>query len=101
MPAIAGTGLTATDGVLAADAVSGNIVESDIQVENESATCDGVEVDFELSNTPLSASLDVYLNGLRQEDGSGKDYTVAGTTVTFATAPDTGDILVIRYIIDN
>jgi len=99
--AIAGTGLTATDGVLAADAVSGNIVESDIQVENESANCDGVEVDFELSNTPLSASIQVFLNGLIQEDGSGKDYNVAGTTVTFNVAPETNDILLVHYIIDN
>jgi hypothetical protein len=99
--AIAGTGITATDGVLSAEAVANNIVEGDIQVENKSATCDDVEVDFTLSNTPIANSLQVFLNGLMQEEGSGKDYTVDGTTVTFAIAPETNDILIIHYIIDN
>ena len=99
--AIAGTGLTATDGVLAADAVANNIVEGDIQFENESANCDSTEVAFTLSNTPIANSLQVYLNGLLQEVGEGNDYTIAGTTVTFVTAPDTGDLLLCHYISDN
>lgn len=99
--AIAGSGITATDGVLSADAVAGAVLESDIQVENESANCNGATTDFTLSNTPLAASIQVFLNGLMQEDGSGKDYTVAGTTVSFVTAPETNDILIIHYIIDN
>lgn len=99
--AMAGTGITATNGVLAADAVANNIVEGDISVENESANCNGSTTAFTLSATPLASSLDVYLNGLRLEEGSGKDFTWSATTVTFATAPATGDILIIRYIIDN
>ncbi len=99
--AIAGTGLTATNGVLSADSVADNIVEGDIQVENESANCNGSTTVFTLSNTPISNSLQVFLNGLLQEEGSGKDYTWSATTVTFATAPLTNDILLIYYIIDN
>lgn len=99
--AIAGSGLTATNGVLSVDSITNNIVEDDIQLENESANCNGVTVAFTLSNTPLANSLQVYLNGLLQEEGSGKDYTWSGTTVTFATAPASGDILLIHYVIDN
>jgi len=99
--AIAGTGLTATNGVLAADAVADNIIESDIQFEDESATCDGIEVNFTLSNTPVANSLQVFLNGLLQQEGSGKDYYLVGTTVTFTTAPLTNDILLIHYITNN
>lgn len=99
--AIAGSGLTATAGVLSVDAVAGGIVEGDFVAENESANCNGVTTDFTLDNTPVTASVAVYLNGLFQEVGSGKDYTLAGTTVTFAVAPLTGDILIILYVINN
>lgn len=101
MTAVAGSGITATAGVLSVDAVADNIVEDDIQLENESANCDSIEVAFTLSNTPIANSLQVFLNGIIQEEGSGKDYTYAGTTVTFSVAPETGDILLIHYITDN
>ena len=74
------------------------VAESDILVENESANCDGIEVAFTLAVTPIVNSVDVFLNGLYQEEGSGKDFTLSGTTITFAIAPETGDILIIRYI---
>lgn len=99
--AIAGTGLTATAGVLSVDAITDNIVEGDIQFEDESANCNGVTVNFTLSNTPITNSVQVFLNGLLQQEGSGKDYTLTGTTVAFVTAPETGDLLLIHYIINN
>jgi len=74
------------------------VADSDIKVENESANCNGVTVAFNISSSPIANSVQVYLNGLLQEDGSGKDYTISGTTITFATAPETGDILIIHYI---
>ncbi|MHA1787845.1 MAG: hypothetical protein ACTSXT_01330 [Candidatus Helarchaeota archaeon] len=99
--AMAGSGLTATNGVLSVDSIANNIVEGDLAFEDESATCDGVETEFTLSDTPLANSVQVFLNGLLQQEGSGKDYTIAGTTITFATAPESGDILLVYYIIDN
>jgi len=77
------------------------IEESEIHQENESSNCDDVTVDFSLDNAPVVNSVQVYLNGLLQEEGSGKDYVLHGAnnqTVTFATAPETGDILIIHYI---
>lgn len=75
--------------------------ESEILVEDESANCDGNETDFALASEPVTNSVQVFLNGLLQQEGSGKDYTLGGTgnkTVTFVTAPESGDILLIHYI---
>ncbi len=77
------------------------VVEGDIQKENESVNCNGATTVFTLSNTPVDASVQVYLNGLLQEEGSGKDYTHSGTSITFVDAPLTGDILLVHYIINN
>ena len=79
---------------IATDAVA----DSDVKVENESANCNGVTTDFTLDSSPIVNSVQVYLNGLLQEEGSGKDYTLSGTTVSFATAPESGDILILHYI---
>lgn len=99
--AMAGTGLTATDGVLSVDSISDNIVDSDIKFENQSALCNGATVAFTLAFTPIVNSVQVYLNGLLQEEGSGKDYGLSGTTVTFVTAPVTNDILLFHYILND
>ena len=99
--AIAGSGITATAGVLSADAVADMVADADIQMENESANCDGSTTAFTLSSLPLEMSVQVYLNGLLQESGSGKDYLWDTTTITFATAPISGDILIVHYIIND
>ena len=95
---IAGTGLTASAGVLSADGVTDNIIEADILFEDESANTNGSAVAFTLSSTPVTTSVQVFLNGLLQQPGSGKDYTLSGTTITFATAPASDSLLLIHYI---
>lgn len=53
---------------------------------------------YTLSQTPTSvASVVVYLNGLAQIQGSGKDYTISGTTITFVAAPETAQNLIVNY----
>ena len=99
--AMAGSGLTATAGVLSVDAITANIIESDIQKEDESANCNSSNVEFTLTSTPLANSLMVFLNGQLQIEGSGKNFTISATTITFATAPLTNDTLIFHYIIDN
>jgi len=66
--------------------------------EAPSGAIDGVNTTFTLSSSPLSNSLSVYLNGLYQEEGAGKDYTLSGTTITFNTAPESGSILLVHYL---
>jgi hypothetical protein len=74
------------------------VSDDDVKFQNESASCDSIETDFTLDFTPVVNSVQIYLNGLIQEEGSGKDYTLSGTTVSFAIAPETDDILLIHYI---
>lgn len=105
--AIAGSGITATNGILSADSVTDNIVESDISQDNFSAITNGVLTDFDLTSIPLTASLQVYINGVYQEEGSGKDYELnpdSGDTKTIRINGDvlaTGEKLIAHYIIDN
>ena len=78
--------------------------ESDFVLDNQSANCNGATVDFTLANAPIIASVQVYLNGLLQEEGSGKDYVLHGVsdkTITFATAPESLDLLIIPYVKNN
>ena len=74
------------------------VLDTDIKYENESSNCNGIETDFTLDSTPVENSVQVYLNGIIQEEGTGKDYSLTGTTVSFSLAPESGDILLIHYI---
>jgi hypothetical protein len=52
---------------------------------------------FTLANTPIAGTEQVFLNGLLQEPGAGNDYTISGVTITYLTAPVTGDRLRVTY----
>ena len=79
------------------------VQNDDITKENLSSEIDesGYAGEHTLSNTPVANSVQVFLNGLMQEEGSGKDYTLDGTTVTFSTQPESGDILIVHYIVSD
>lgn len=82
---LADTGVT--NGKLAANAVTGGKVAFISQTVTE--TPDDVTVNFTMSHTPTAASLLVFVRGVRQRPTT--DYTFSGTTLTFTTAPATGD----------
>lgn len=63
--------------------------------ETPSGTVNGSNTAFTLAATPATGSVKVYLNGLRQTLTT--DYTVSGSTITFVTAPLTGDIIRVDY----
>jgi flagellar hook protein FlgE len=69
-------------------------------VHNEvpSGTVDGANAAFTLANTPTVGSVQVFLNGLLQKPGVGKDYTVSAATITFVAAPLTGDLILAHYM---
>lgn len=55
-------------------------------------TADSATVAFTLSNAVANENeLEVFVNNVRQEPGSGKAYTASGTTLTMTEAPNTGD----------
>jgi len=58
---------------------------------------DDVTSSYTLSNTPLNNTLQLFWNGLLQEEGIGKDYTISGKVITFSSTPVLGDTLIIYY----
>tara|TARA_A100001011_G_scaffold399384_1_gene507747 strand:- start:1258 stop:2082 length:825 start_codon:yes stop_codon:yes gene_type:complete len=55
-------------------------------------TADSATVAFTLSQSVANENeLEVFVNNVRQEPGSGKAYTASGTTLTMTEAPNTGD----------
>ncbi len=105
--AIAGSGVTATDGVLSVSAAADAIVEGDIQQDDFTASLNGALVDFTLTDIPLVKSLQVFINGGYAIEGSGKDYELnpdSGQTKVIRIAGDVlvaGERLFVHYIIDN
>lgn len=77
------------------------VKEADVIVnEIPAGLINSINTAYTLANTPVSTTVAVYLNGLRQAPG-GLDYTLAGTTITFVKAPRTNSDLYVDYIIDN
>ncbi len=68
-----------------------------ITYETPSGTVNGSNVTFTLANTPVAGTERVYQNGVRLEPGAGNDYTISTATITFATAPATGDKVRVDY----
>jgi hypothetical protein len=65
--------------------------------ETPTGLINGSNVTYTLSATPVAGSEHVYLNGILQEDGAGNDYTISGGTITYETAPETGDVLRVSF----
>jgi len=99
-----------TDGYyLKWNASAGKMEWSDIDVDavqdsdvvcNEipAGSINSVNTVFTLANSPVAGTVTVYLNGLYQAPGVGKDYTISGKTITFAKAPRTNSELYVCYI---
>ena len=65
----------------------------------DSFTGDGSATTFTLSETPYSASaLLVSIDGVVQKPGSGANYTVSGSTLTFTSAPATSQEIEARHL---
>jgi len=63
--------------------------------ETPTGDIDDINTDFVLANTPVSGSVKVFLNGIRQTVTT--DYTISGATITFVTPPTSGDIILTDY----
>lgn len=56
---------------------------------------DGSTVDYDLSETPTSGSVKVYVDGALQTLTT--DYTISGKTITFVSAPASGEKIAMTY----
>jgi hypothetical protein len=88
------TGGTALEYATLSDAVG--ILESAVAVEDLTGNADTSLV---LADSPVANSVQLYINGLLQEEGSGKDYTIADDTITLAVATEADDIIIVHYIV--
>jgi len=55
-------------------------------------------VNYSLPSLPIMETVQVFINGLLQEPGIGKDYTVSGNVITFLQALELDDIVLVHYI---
>lgn len=79
-----------------ADVTAGEIITNEVP----SGDINSSNTIFTLLNTPVTGTVNVYLNGLLQRPGTGLDYTISGDTITFAKAPHTGSDLLVSYVKD-
>ena len=75
----------------------GLTVSNFVDKEIPSGSINGSNTIFTLANTPTSGSEHVFLNGVLQESGSGNDYTIAGASITFTSAPLSGEKIRVSY----
>lgn len=69
--------------------------------ETPTGNIDSSNVTFTLANTASTGTTDVYLNGVRLDEGdvsSGGDYQITGSTITMNEAPETGDKIRVGYL---
>lgn len=100
----AGTGISVTNGAgsITIAVAAAVITSSDIVTgETPSGTVNGSNDTFTIASTPLTGTVRVYLNGIRQKSGSGNDYQISGSTITFEAGniPQTDDVILADYFI--
>lgn len=76
---------------------SAGVVPSFAVRETPSGSVNGSNTTYTLANTPTAGTEEVFLNGILQEPGAGNDYTISGGTITYLSAPLTGDKIRVSY----
>jgi hypothetical protein len=68
--------------------------------ETPSGTINGSNAVFTLAHTPISGTITISVNGIIQKSGSGNDYTISGSTITFESGniPVTLDSIIANYL---
>lgn len=67
--------------------------------ETPAGVQDGTNPDFVLAHTPVTGSVAVYRNGLREVLGIG--FTVSAATLTFTTPPVADDDITVDYALEG
>ena len=83
---------TATNLAAAINELNAASIASAYVRETPAGTLNGSNTVFTLANTPIAATVQVFLNGVLQEP-AGEDYTLSGTSVTFIDPPAATDRL--------
>lgn len=94
------TGLMKGNGTAISAAVAGTdylTPTGTVTRETPTGLVNSANTTYTLANTPTAGSEEVFLNGILQEPGAGNDYTISTNTITYLTAPLTGDRLRVSY----
>jgi hypothetical protein len=96
----ANAGMIADSTGLYLDPATAMVLLASRQVFNETAggAVDGTNATYTAANGYVTGTLQVYLNGLLQNEGAGNDYALSGADVVFVTAPVIGDRVAVSYI---
>jgi len=76
---------------------SGTGIDNLIVNEEPIGLINSINTEFELVNNPIEGTLAVYLNGLLQTPGTGKDYVTSGRDISFTKAPRNGSEILVSY----
>jgi hypothetical protein len=67
--------------------------------ETPSGLVNGSNATYTTANNFVAGTVEVFVNGVRQKEGAGNDYTTTGlTTINMLTSPQTGDQILVNYI---
>jgi hypothetical protein len=72
-----------------------------IAKEAPSGAKNGSNTIFDLANTPIGGSEQVFLNGLLQSVGASEDYVISGTQITLTNPPQSTDKLFVTYSVTS
>lgn len=90
--------LAASQGKILKDTVDTLATQVRIPVYGEGlAVTAGLAVVPALANTPIAGSVRPYLNGVRQNEGVGNDYTISGSIITFEFPLSASDLVEVDY----
>jgi hypothetical protein len=69
-----------------------------VRMQTPTPAVNGTTTSFALTETPISGTLTVYLNGVCLHPGIGNDYTSSGSSITLAAPPASTDKLRVSYV---
>lgn len=96
--ALSGDVTVSDTGVVAVNPATVVRIQDVVKQENPVGNIDGVNDTYVLAATPKPGTVEVYINGLLQDEGEDNDYTIAGDTITMQYLLTTGDKIRVSYI---
>ncbi len=93
------TGATVKDALDTLATTSGIVAQ--FKFNRHLVTVSGTQI-FTFPDSPvISGTAQIYINGLLQEPGAGKDYEISGTIITFYEQLEFDDIMLASYITET
>jgi hypothetical protein len=89
--------LTQLGAAIAINVPGGGLAPSNFVIGDDLTSQIGTNI-FTLTDVPIAGTVSMYVNGLRQHEGIGNDYTISGRVVSFSYTPQSGDSVLADYL---